>query len=141
VGAEPPAITWAAPAAITHGAASFTRIETLDSAQLVGLGMAAPGASYPALYVVGTIEGVYGILRSDDAGASWTRINDDAHQYGLLGAITGDPRIYGRVYMGTEGRGHRLRGYCSGRQFTACAGGTACAPARPAIPPKLTRIL
>jgi hypothetical protein len=36
------------------------------------------------------------------------RINDDQHQFGLSGwihCLCGDPRIYGRVYFGTEGRG------------------------------------
>jgi len=89
----------------TDSGASFARIGTIDSAPLVGFGMAAPGASYPAVFAVGTIGGVYGIFRSEDAGNSWTRINDAAHQYGVLGAISGDPRIYGRVYVGTEGRG------------------------------------
>lgn len=33
-------------------------------------------------------------------------INDDAHQWGWTdGAITGDPRVYGRVYVSTNGRG------------------------------------
>jgi hypothetical protein len=89
----------------TDSGASFTRIGTIDSAPLVGFGMAAPGSSYPAVYAVGTIGGVYGMFRSDDVGNSWTRINDDAHQYGMLGTISGDPRIYGRVYVGTQGRG------------------------------------
>jgi xyloglucan-specific exo-beta-1,4-glucanase len=57
------------------------------------------------VFAVGIKSGTYGIFRSDDAGASWTRINDDAHQYGMVGTISGDPRIYGRVYVGTEGRG------------------------------------
>jgi uncharacterized protein (TIGR03437 family) len=89
----------------TNSGTSFTRISTIESAPLAGFGMAAPSASYPALYVVGTVGGVYGIFRSDDIGASWTRINDDAHQYGELAVITGDPRVYGRVYLGTMGRG------------------------------------
>lgn len=89
----------------TDSGASFTKIGAIESAPLAGFGMAAPGASYPALYVAGTVSGLSGIFRSDDIGASWTRINDDAHQYGELAVITGDPRIYGRVYVGTMGRG------------------------------------
>jgi photosystem II stability/assembly factor-like uncharacterized protein len=89
----------------TDSGASFTRIGSIESAPLAGFGMAAPGASYPAIYAVGTVSGVYGIFRSDDMGASWVRINDDAHQFGMLGTISGDPRIYGRVYVGTQGRG------------------------------------
>jgi xyloglucan-specific exo-beta-1,4-glucanase len=41
-----------------------------------------------------------------DAGATWQRINDHGHQYGNFGeALTGDPRVFGRVYVGTNGRG------------------------------------
>jgi xyloglucan-specific exo-beta-1,4-glucanase len=72
----------------------------------IGFGKAAPGKSYQALYGVLTVDGVTGVYRSDDTGASWVRINDDKHQYGNMGeAITGDPRVYGRVYLGTNGRG------------------------------------
>ncbi|MET8183157.1 hypothetical protein [Streptomyces sp. NPDC005336] len=40
-----------------------------------------------------------------EAGASWTRINDNAHQWGWTGAtITGGPRVHGRVYGGTNSR-------------------------------------
>jgi hypothetical protein len=47
-----------------------------------------------------------GLFRSDDVSATWVRINDDRHQYGnRFRCITGDPRIYGRVYVGTDGRG------------------------------------
>jgi len=70
-----------------------------------GFGKGAAGASYPSLFLVGTIEGVRGIFRSDDAARSWVRINDDRHQWGLVLLVTGDPRIHGRVYVGTHGRG------------------------------------
>ncbi|GAB7047677.1 cellulose binding domain-containing protein [Catenuloplanes indicus] len=90
----------------TNAGASFTRISTVTSAINVGFGKAAPGASYQAVYLVGTVDGVTGVFRSDNAGGAWTRINDDAHQYGNMGdALTGDPRIFGRVYLGTNGRG------------------------------------
>jgi hypothetical protein len=90
----------------TDSGASFTRVSGVDQADNIGFGKAAPGQSYMALYAVAQIGGVRGVFRSDDAGASWVRINDDQHQYGNIGgAITGDPRIYGRVYLGTNGRG------------------------------------
>ncbi|MFE9652432.1 cellulose binding domain-containing protein [Micromonospora sp. NPDC006431] len=72
----------------------------------VGFGKAAPGQGYPALFTIGTVDGTPGVYRSDNAGAGWVRINDDQHQYGNAGeALTGDPRVYGRVYLGTNGRG------------------------------------
>lgn len=56
--------------------------------------------------MTGSVGGVSGVFRSDDEGATWVRINDDRHQYGSINqTITGDPRIYGRVYLGTNGRG------------------------------------
>lgn len=59
-----------------------------------------------AIYITGKVDGVLGFFRSDDAGATWIRINDDQHGYGAVdSAITGDPRVYGRVYIGTNGRG------------------------------------
>ena len=90
----------------TNSGASFTRLGSVTSARNVGFGRGAAGSTYPAVYVVGTIGGVSGVFRSDDTGATWVRINDDAHQYGNMGeALTGDPRVYGRVYLGTNGRG------------------------------------
>jgi xyloglucan-specific exo-beta-1,4-glucanase len=90
----------------TDSGASFTKITNVTDARNVALGKAAPGQSYQALYIVGTVDGVTGVFRSDDKAASWVRINDDAHQYGNMGeALSGDPRIYGRVYLGTNGRG------------------------------------
>lgn len=90
----------------TDGGASFTKLSNVDQADTIGFGKAATGASYQTLYTSAKIGGVRGIFRSTDKGASWTRINDDAHQWGWTGgAITGDPRIYGRVYIATNGRG------------------------------------
>jgi photosystem II stability/assembly factor-like uncharacterized protein len=90
----------------TNGGASFTRLANVEKADNVGFGMPASGQTYPAIYTSAQVGGVRGLYRSTDAGATWTRINDNAHQYGFTGgAITGDPRVFGRVYVGTNGRG------------------------------------
>ncbi|WP_225079650.1 cellulose binding domain-containing protein [Streptomyces sp. CoT10] len=90
----------------TNSGASFTKLAGVEQADTIGFGKAASGASYQTLYTSAKIGGVRGIFRSTDKGASWTRINDDAHQWGWTGAaITGDPRVYGRVYVSTNGRG------------------------------------
>ena len=84
---------------------SFQGLNGVEEIHAFGFGRAAPGASYPALYLVGTVQGVRGIFRSDDIAKTWLRINDDQHQWGLLLHVTGDPKRYGRVYVGTHGRG------------------------------------
>ncbi|MFI8931193.1 WD40/YVTN/BNR-like repeat-containing protein [Streptomyces sp. NPDC053474] len=90
----------------TDGGTSFTKVTGVQEADTIGFGKAAPGASYQALYTSARIGGVRGIFRSTDAGASWVRVNDAAHQWGWTGAaITGDPKVYGRVYVSTNGRG------------------------------------
>jgi hypothetical protein len=90
----------------TDGGATFAKLANVDQADTIGFGKAATGASYQTLYASAKIGGVRGIFRSTDKGVTWTRINDDAHQWGWTGAaITGDPRVYGRVYVSTNGRG------------------------------------
>jgi len=88
------------------GGETFTSIDGVEIANTIGFGKAAEGSDYPALYITGKIGNVNGIFRSDDKGKNWVRINDDDHQYGTINfCITGDPRIYGRVYVCTNGYG------------------------------------
>jgi hypothetical protein len=85
--------------------AGFLRMAGVEEIHAFGFGKAAPGRSYPAMYLVGTVQGQRGIFRSIDEARTWVRINDDQHQWGLVLQIAGDPRIFGRVYVGTHGRG------------------------------------
>jgi photosystem II stability/assembly factor-like uncharacterized protein len=84
---------------------TFARLGHVEQIHGFGFGQAAPGSTAPTLYLIGVVDGVRGIFRSTNTAKSWVRINDDQHQWGLLLQITGDPKRYGRVYVGTHGRG------------------------------------
>jgi len=89
----------------TNFGASFTNVGTVQQAFNLGFGKAAPWSHSPTLYLSGQVNDLLAIFRSTDAGATWKRINDDRHQWGAVFPLTGDPRIFGRVYIGTNGRG------------------------------------
>ncbi|OXS32834.1 sialidase family protein [Streptomyces sp. XY006] len=90
----------------TDGGESFRKVDSCRASYTLGFGKAAEGASYPALYMVGATGSGTAVHRSDDEARTWVRVNDDRHQWGWTGAaITGDPRVYGRVYVATNGRG------------------------------------
>ena len=87
-------------------AKDFARMPAVEQIHAFGFGKAAPRSEAgAALYLVGTVQGQRGFFRSTDGGATWLRINDDQHQWGLVLQITGDPKKFGRVYVGTHGRG------------------------------------
>lgn len=57
------------------------------------------------LYICGVIDGEYGFYRSFDEGSRWERINNNNQMYGDVRSMTGDPRVFGRVYIATGSRG------------------------------------
>lgn len=75
------------------------------------------GSTTPPVYVLGTVKGVAGVFRSDNAvilggsaaSASWVQIYDHAIQRKALnndaGCLVADRQVYGRVYVSTNGRG------------------------------------
>jgi hypothetical protein len=88
-----------------HGA-TFTKVSNVTSCSAVGLGKADASATYPTVFIWGTVGGVNGMFRTTNKGASWTRVNDKAHQFGGTTLVFGDMNVFGRVYMsGTLGRG------------------------------------
>ena len=87
----------------------FEVVANVASCTAIGFGIGAPGKTYPAVYMWGAPkEQPTGVYRSDDAGQTWLRINDDAHEYGGPANgqfVLGDANVYGRVYLSTAGRG------------------------------------
>ncbi len=80
-------------------------------AWMLAIGKGAPGAPYHSVYLWGSVRTgdagvpVEGLFRSDDAGASFVRINDDAHRYGRLLSMAADAREHGVLYLAPHGRG------------------------------------
>jgi hypothetical protein len=72
----------------------------------IALGKAPVGAKYSAsIYVSGVVNGVWGVHRSDDGGVTWTRFNDDQHQFGGMSTLAADQNVPGRLYLSGGGRG------------------------------------
>jgi oligoxyloglucan reducing-end-specific cellobiohydrolase len=91
----------------TDGGSTWMKLPNVAHANSVAVGAASPRTHQQAVFLYGEASPIQAmaVYRSDDSGKSWVRINDDAHQYGGPTLIQADPRVYGRVYLGMNGRG------------------------------------
>jgi xyloglucan-specific exo-beta-1,4-glucanase len=88
------------------GGAPFARVDSDLHVEMLSFGKAPAGSDYPALFAIGTLGDRRAVWRTDDVGRTWLLLNDDQHQWGRrFRCISGDPRVFGRVYIGTDGRG------------------------------------
>ncbi|WP_205513602.1 T9SS type A sorting domain-containing protein [Longitalea arenae] len=87
----------------TNGGVAYTTLTNVTYCKAIGIGKAMPGASYPTVFIWGTVSGVTGLFRSTDQGATWLKLNDDAHQFAGAPLLIGDMNVAGRVYMSAGG--------------------------------------
>lgn len=88
------------------GGKSFRKASGALKVEQFGLGKPAADQPQATLFAFGTLGSTRGIWRSTDEGRNWKRLNDDQHQWGgRWRMIAGDPKIFGRVYLATDGRG------------------------------------
>ena len=83
----------------------LTRLAPVRAAYALGMGRAMEAGGPETLYLLGDVLGTKGVYRSSDEGKTWVRIDDKEHEYGAVSPISGDPRVPGRVYLGTNGFG------------------------------------
>ena len=89
-----------------NGGQDFEKTAGDLAVEVLGLGAPPPGKTGAALFAIGRRGDLRAIWRSDDEGRSWRRINDARHEYGRrFRCLAADQRVYGRVYVGTDGRG------------------------------------
>lgn len=84
---------------------TFKLVTSEISGARIAFGCSAPGSRTPVTYVSGLRGEERGIFRSLDGGKAWTRLNPDNLQFNTISALAGDPRVFGRVYVGSRGRG------------------------------------
>ena len=60
----------------TDGGVTWTAIPNVKEVYTFGYGAPATTGGYAAIYIVGWVNNVYGIWRSDNEGQSWTQIGD-----------------------------------------------------------------
>jgi len=88
------------------GGRSFVERRGEVAVTALAFGRPRVDGDYSTLYAIGTRRELEAIWRSEDAGMSWVRINDAEHEYGRrFRVISADQRVFGRVYVGTDGRG------------------------------------
>ena len=92
-----------------HGK-TFTRIDTVAACQAVGLGKGKTDDDPYTIFIWGKPQSTdeIGLYWSEDEGKTWSRVNDDKHQFGGPGNgyfVYGDFNVYGRCYMSTVGMG------------------------------------
>ena len=89
------------------GGATWTAVPDVLEVLDFGFGAPAHPGEYPSIYIVGWVNNIYGIWQSDDEASSWAQIglwpNDSLD---TIKTITGDPDIYGQVYVGFTGSGY-----------------------------------
>jgi hypothetical protein len=89
------------------GGATWAAVPNVTQVNCFGFGAPAPGQSYPSIYIVGWVNNVYGIWQSVDDAQSWTQIGTyPTGNLDKIKTISGDPNIYGQVYVGFAGSGY-----------------------------------
>jgi hypothetical protein len=85
----------------------LTRLNSASSATLLAFGAPPSGSKTPTVFLWGNVNNSpLQLFRSTDNAATFTRINDDQHQWAVgLHVMVGDMRRFGVVYLGTGGRG------------------------------------
>jgi hypothetical protein len=93
----------------TNGGATWTAVANVTQVSCFGFGAPSTTGGYPAIYIVGYVNNVYGIWQSVNNAQSWTQIGTYPNgSLDTIKTISGDPNIYGQVYVGFQGSGYAV---------------------------------
>ena len=90
----------------TNQGETWTAVPNVE-VNVFGFGAPAPGQTYPSIYIVGDVNNVYGIWQSNNDAQSWVQIGTyPDSSLDNITTISGDPNVYGQVYIGFGGSGY-----------------------------------
>jgi xyloglucan-specific exo-beta-1,4-glucanase len=93
----------------SNAGGTFAKVPNVQNAFMFSFGVPPRGSAVPTVFLYGAAEHTDGIFRSDDLGNTWILISDTSHRMSDLvngaGSMAGDRQVWGRVYIGTDGRG------------------------------------
>jgi photosystem II stability/assembly factor-like uncharacterized protein len=85
------------------GGATWKTVPGVSKVLTFGFGAPIKPSRLTTIYLVGTVGTTYGIWRSTDAAATWTKIGDHPHTLDWVTTISGDDVKPGVVYVGFAG--------------------------------------
>ncbi|KAI9050188.1 hypothetical protein LZ554_006329 [Drepanopeziza brunnea f. sp. 'monogermtubi'] len=92
---------------INFGSTFIQVASSVTAGYSFAFGAGSTTAAYPTIYGFFTISGTTALFKSEDSGLNWAMISDATHGFGAASAnvVGADMAIYGKVYVGTNGRG------------------------------------
>ena len=90
----------------TNGGSTWTTVSGFAEPYDIASGAAAPGQSYPAIYVAGWYNSDYGIWRSIDSTTSWKKITTfPFNSVDLINVLAASQDDFGEIYFAFQGSG------------------------------------
>jgi hypothetical protein len=93
----------------TDSGVTWTAVANVTGVNCFNFGAIAPTKSYPSIYIMGFVSGVYGVWQSVDNASTWTNLgnpNSTLQSLQLVACIAADPNNFGYVYVGMQGAGY-----------------------------------
>ena len=90
----------------TNGGVTWTAVANVTDVSCYGYGAPQTTGGYPTIYIVGYVNNVYGVWQSNNNAQSWTQLGTWPKHLDEITTISGDPNVYGQVYLGFRGSGY-----------------------------------
>jgi hypothetical protein len=86
-----------------NGGSVWSPIAGVSKVVDIGFGKAQAATGPASIYILGDVNGVYGVWRSVDDAATWQQIGKNTYGIDNFQSISGDMNTFGKVYVGLGG--------------------------------------